>query len=51
MGSNNRVADDCVVYRQIINEHDHISLQEDLHILEKWQDDWQLRFNTKNASL
>ena len=50
LSSNVRLfADDCVVYRQIINEHDHISLQEDLHILEKWQDNWQLRFNTKNC--
>ena len=50
LSSNVRLfADDCVVYRQIINEHDHISLQEDLHILEKWQDDWQLRFNTKKC--
>ena len=29
-------ADDCVVYRQIVNDHDHQYLQEDLYSLEKW---------------
>ena len=42
-------ADDCVIYRQIVNDHDHISLQEDLNTLEKWQRDWQMKFNTKKC--
>ena len=42
-------ADDCVIYRQIVNDHDHISLQEDLNTLEKWQRDWQMKFNAKKC--
>ena len=42
-------ADDCVIYRQIVNDYDHISLQEDLNTLEKWQRDWQMKFNAKKC--
>jgi hypothetical protein len=42
-------ADDCVVYRQILNDHDHLTLQNDLNTLEKWQNNWQMSFNTKKC--
>ena len=42
-------ADDCVIYRQIVNDHNHISLQEDLNTFEKWQRDWQMKFNAKKC--
>ena len=33
-------ADDCVLYREIQNKFDHISLQEDLNTLVNWQNEW-----------
>jgi hypothetical protein len=42
-------ADDCVIYRQIKNDHDHNQLQDDLHTLERWEEDWQMRFNVKKC--
>jgi hypothetical protein len=44
-------ADDCVLYRQIKNQHDHDQLQEDLNTLVKWQNDWQLHFNLKKCHI
>ena len=38
-------ADDCVLYRDIQNQFDHEQLQDDLNTLNKWQEDWQLKFN------
>lgn len=42
-------ADDCVIYRQILNQFDHDQLQDDLFTLERWQKDWQLHFNIKKC--
>ena len=38
-------ADDCVMYNTINNDNDAHTLQQDLHTLTKWQDNWQLKFN------
>lgn len=42
-------ADDCVLYREIKNEFDHKSLQEDLDTLVSWQNKWQMSFNAKKC--
>ena len=42
-------ADDCVLYREIQNEFDHISLQDDLNTLVNWQNKWQMSFNVKKC--
>jgi hypothetical protein len=39
-------ADDCVIYREIVNDHDAIMLQKDLNTLSVWEKSWQMRFNT-----
>ena len=38
-------ADDCVMYHTITNDQDADTLQQDLHTLTQWQDNWQLKFN------
>jgi hypothetical protein len=38
-------ADDCVLYREIKNEFDSTSLQEDLDKLVTWEKKWQMQFN------
>ena len=40
-------ADDCLLYREINNNDDHLLLQQDLKNLEKWATDWGMRFNAK----
>ena len=39
--------DDCLLHREINNENDHTTLQNDLKNLEKWASDWGMRFNAK----
>ena len=41
--------DVCLLYRQINNQNDHITLQNDLKNLEKWASDWGMRFNAKKC--
>ena len=38
-------ADDCLLYRVINSIDDHIALQSDLKALEKWSNDWGMKFN------
>ena len=38
-------ADDCLLYREIDSELDHIALQDDLTSLQKWADMWGMQFN------
>ena len=38
-------ADDCVIYRIIKSEQDHLQLQQDLHTIYEWSQKWQMRFN------
>jgi hypothetical protein len=40
-------ADECLLYREINNENDHTTLQNDLKNLEKWASDWGMHFNAK----
>ena len=42
-------ADDCLIYRPIKSQTDHITLQNNLLELEKWADKWGMRFNAKSA--
>ena len=38
-------ADDVLLYKVIRSDEDCASLQSDLDVLQKWADDWQMRFN------
>jgi hypothetical protein len=42
-------ADDCLLYREINNENDNTTIQNDLKNLEKWASDWGMRFNAKKC--
>ncbi len=42
-------ADDCLLYRIINDPSDTLALQNDLNILESWQNEWQMRFNAKKC--
>ena len=42
-------ADECLLYRQIKNQNDHLILQNDLNELEKWAAKWGMRFNAKKC--
>ena len=42
-------ADDCIIYRTIKSEQDHIQLQQDLHTVYEWSQKWQMRFNTSKC--
>ena len=38
-------ADDCLLYSEINSQNDHNKLQKDLENLEKWAENWGMRFN------
>ena len=38
-------ADDCLLYRRIKSDEDRNTLQHDLDQLQKWEDQWLMRFN------
>ena len=38
-------ADDCVLYRLIFDHNDTTLVQEDLHTLQTWSQDWLMNFN------
>ena len=42
-------ADDCLLYRTITSQQDHIALQKDLSELERWANKWGMRFNAKKC--
>ena len=42
-------ADDCLLYRTITSQQDHIALQNDLSELERWAEKWGMRFNAKKC--
>lgn len=42
-------ADDCVVYRTINSEEDHVHLQKDLDLINQWCDRWQMTLNTSKC--
>ena len=42
-------ADDCLLYRQIKSNEDHVLLQKDLTELEIWASRWGMRFNAKKC--
>ena len=44
-------ADDVLIYRIINSEQDHMILQQDLNMLQKWADTWLMMFNQPNANL
>ena len=43
-------ADDCIIYRTIISEQDHLQLQQDLHTVYEWSQKWQMRLTPANVS-
>ena len=38
-------ADDCLIYREITCDRDHLLLQQDLNALTNWAAEWQMTFN------
>ena len=45
-GSNgNLFADDSILYRTVNSKEDAEKLQNDLHCLEKWENDWMMSFH------
>ena len=44
-------ADDWLIYRNIKNKEDQITLQKDLHLLENWGNTWGMRFNAANFNI
>ena len=42
-------ADDCLLYRQIKSQADHLVLQKDLQSLERWAEKWGMRFNASKC--
>ena len=44
-------ADDCILYREIVSQDDNKALQNDINLLTKWETQWQMKFNPKNAIL
>ena len=44
-------ADDCLIYRNINNKEDQISLQKDLDLLENWGNTWGMRFDAAKCNI
>ena len=44
-------ADDCLVYRNIKNKPDQITLQKYLSLLENWGNAWGMHFNTAKCHI
>ena len=42
-------ADYCLLYRDIHSERDKLELQKDLESLERWAEEWGMRFNAKKC--
>ena len=38
-------ADYCLIYRNIKNKQDHITLQKDVNLFENWGNTWGMHFN------
>ena len=44
-------ADDCLIYRNIINKEDQIALQKYLNLLGNWGNTWGMRFNAAKCHI
>lgn len=44
-------ADDCVIYRKVVSIEDAYNLQNDLNILRKWCQDWQMEVNVSKTKI
>ena len=44
-------ADDCVIYREIRNDEDHLFIQSDLEYLSAWSSNWLMNFNIKKCAI
>ena len=42
-------ADDCIIYRQILNDNDTLLLQEDINAITNWASTWLMRFNASKC--
>ena len=43
--------DDCLIYRNIKNKEDQITLQKDLNLIENWGNTWGMRFNAAKCNI
>ena len=43
--------DDCLIYRNIKNKEDQITLQKDINLLENWGNTWAMRFNAAKCNI
>ena len=44
-------ADDCIVYRTVRNQEDCMALQQDLHKLAQWENNWDMEFHPQKCSV
>ena len=44
-------ADDCIVYRTVRNQEDCMALQQDLHKLAEWENNWGMEFHPQKCSV
>ena len=44
-------ADDCLIYRNMKNKQDQITLQKDRKMLENWVNTWGMRFNAAKCNI
>ena len=42
-------ADDCLLYREVNSQSDHVILQNDLEALQNWAEEWGMRFNAQKC--
>ena len=45
------LADDCILYRQIVSSTESVKLQEDINRLYFWSLTWHMSFNTKKCHI
>ena len=43
-------ADNCIIYRQILNDNDTLLLQEDINAITNWASTWLMRFNAVHTN-
>lgn len=43
-------ADDCIIYREINNQQDHLSLNKSLNTVAEWCSHWQMTINVKKSA-
>ena len=46
-----KFADDTKVYAEVVNQRSREALQNDLDLLVKWSDEWQMKFNVQKCKV